>query len=811
MTLKTGVVQDYDFHVEPYEENEDNEDVVDTSPVKKKRFDREIPCFFCVRTFTSKGNLQMHMKSQHKGTLGVLRCDKCPDIFGTQEELDEHVTEGHVNSTGHTCPLCPKWYPTGQKHRLSLHIRKDHPHQAHNCDQCKFACLSDEELEKHVKNRHKPVEVPGHICPLCSKGYPSTQRYRLYRHIREWHATEARNCDKCGFSWVSEEELREHVERRHESMQERVQCNLCDVSFAAKRRYMMSQHIATEHADVAIKCSKCKFVCASEEEMEMHLERHKRSQKQKGEKMIKCDLCGQLVSAAKSQSMRDHIRANHLYEALKCQECAFLCLSREEFDQHVKNRHSVRIKCSLCGEEFPITKMFGLSEHVKANHPERAVKCQECDFAFATEDDMQSHVRRYHPKEARKKRAQTTELVICTICGVELNKMRLKLHMIRKHGQESKFTCRHCGKGFTAGYLLRAHEFSHNSVQPFACHCGKRFKTMYGLKTHRNVHQGGRGSNVSSGRNYPCTFCGHVFNVRYLLDNHRYKEHQDQLVHKCDKCGKGFESVEALAAHKAGEGPRCERHVCRHCGMECHNGYFLHKHEGTHPELNEHLCTICGGSFRTERQLKEHLDIHTGQPKYQCQLCPKKFFTKQSLHGHRIAHWTERKYKCKVCGKAFKTSCKLKNHFVIHTGEKNHVCDICGKAFNHSGSLWLHRKDVHKLRRDEIAPKRAQKNKQNRIVVPDPEPVNDYEVAMSFNHLGSYQRVRREESPTKRRRPKKKRRRVVVPDPEPVSDDDDEVATPYGHHVGASQAVTQVVVGDMDEFVQQVIVETEPY
>ena len=191
-----------------------------------------------------------------------------------------------------------------------------------------------------------------------------------------------------------------------------------------------------------------------------------------------------------------------------------------------------------------------------------------------------------------------------------------------------------------------------------------------------------------------------------------FEKHQEQMIFRCFKCGKGFESSQLLDEHKKGQGEKCVKSICKTCDLECLSHFHLKKHMRTHTEavVKSHLCPECGKAFKCPGQLKDHLDTHASEPKYECDICGKKSFTQSSHKNHVRRHLMERKHPCEVCGKRFKDKSKLKTHFVIHTGEKNHVCDFCGKTFNHSGSLWLHRKDVHKVSRKKPLVRRYKPN-----------------------------------------------------------------------------------------------------
>ena len=552
----------------------------------------------------------------------------------------------------------------------------------------------------------KPPKGPRVWCAVCSKSFPASLKYKLSQHIRELHPEGAYNCEQCNFSCLSEEELELHTKRRHSTV-ERIKCPLCDTRFTLNRKYRMNEHLRKKHSDVTLNCDQCRFVCLSSKELDGHIQnRHD------GSNTVQCPACGKAFSP---RQYKEHARTEHADVSLKCEKCKFMCLSGEELERHIQDRHFATIKCGLCGERFPITKHYGLSEHIKKHHPDQGLKCNQCSYVFLSDHQLQMHIKRSHSQATSQ--SKRTKMVKCTMCDeVFRSQLTLENHLIRQHQQKAKHTCRHCTKGFTSACLLKAHEFSHNTKKPFLCtHCGKSFKTLVSLKGHQRVkHEGHVHKRI-----YRCTLCDKEFNLKYKLEDHRLKQHQEQMVFKCEKCEKRFESPEILAQHQEGKGEKCAKSICIKCNKLFLSRYDLQKHMRAHASAEateNYLCTVCGKSFRFPAQFKIHLETHAPEPKYECHICDKKTFTRGNLRGHMIVHQTVRKYHCEVCGKGFKTASKLKNHVVIHTGEKNHVCDICGKAFNHNGTLWLHRKDVHKVSRTKPPTKNQNKNDENFIV-----------------------------------------------------------------------------------------------
>ena len=322
---------DYFDHVDLGKENSER-------PANKQVKDyvsADVPCVLCNKTVSSKPYLQMHMKYVHKDNENVLKCSQCPDLFGTEAEVNEHVYEKHEKVT--------------------------------------------------EKKQRKPPKGPRVSCALCNKGFPVSLKYKLSHHIRELHPQTAHNCEQCNYSCLSEEDLELHMKHRHGTVK-RIKCPLCDALFPLSRKYKMNDHLRKEHADVVLSCDQCRFVCLSNEELDQHVQN-----KHNSSNTVQCPACGKEFP---SRRYKEHARTEHADVALKCEKCNFSSLSGEELEQHIQDRHIATVKCSLCGEGFPITKHHGLSEHIKKHHLELGVRCNECSYVFLSDHELKVHIKR---------------------------------------------------------------------------------------------------------------------------------------------------------------------------------------------------------------------------------------------------------------------------------------------------------------------------------------------------------------------------------------------------------------------------------
>ncbi|XP_029161752.1 zinc finger protein 235-like [Nylanderia fulva] len=152
---------------------------------------------------------------------------------------------------------------------------------------------------------------------------------------------------------------------------------------------------------------------------------------------------------------------------------------------------------------------------------------------------------------------------ICNICQtVSERKSHILSHIMGKHSFHRSFRCAVCGKNFKYNYNLNVHRLIHEKMRSdylygcskcnyrggtkahlkahytrrhtdeyrFVCeHCGKYFKLEWDLKFHLMTHDGSW---------HMCDICGRFYTSNYSLYKHRKMAHLNEYKFHCDVCNK---------------------------------------------------------------------------------------------------------------------------------------------------------------------------------------------------------------------------------------------------------------------------------
>jgi len=251
-------------------------------PNKPKAFQ----CSLCVKSFTRKGNLVVHVKAIHQKIRHA--CHLCDKSFSQKSHLMQHQRTVHTNVNCRACLTCGKTFT--DKGTLNKHIKTVHQKlKTYKCNECQKEFGEAGNLKTHINQVHKKL--------------------KLYK------------CNECGKEFGRAEHLKTHVDTVHRGLKP-FECKVCNKKFGQKKD--MERHVK-------------RSVCEKEFEQATNLKRHIK-QVHKKLKPYQCNECDKEFGRA--DHLKNHINTVHRgLKPFECQFCDKKFAKKSDMKRHFKRVH----------------------------------------------------------------------------------------------------------------------------------------------------------------------------------------------------------------------------------------------------------------------------------------------------------------------------------------------------------------------------------------------------------------------------------------------------------------------------------------
>ncbi|KAL3862005.1 hypothetical protein ACJMK2_008011 [Sinanodonta woodiana] len=172
-------------------------------------------CKYCPKTFALSTLLASHVRCHYiKLQEGSIKCGTCSANASSMTELRAHVNKLHVNCRSYCCGLCG--YLTNQIGKFRLHLQYTHMQIQYKCTICRRPFHSNILLKKHylkehaVKKQGKPKELLR--CDQCRFKCYTDEDMEVHQKV---HIQKLINCNLCTYACYSEDLLAKHKQQAH--------------------------------------------------------------------------------------------------------------------------------------------------------------------------------------------------------------------------------------------------------------------------------------------------------------------------------------------------------------------------------------------------------------------------------------------------------------------------------------------------------------------------------------------------------------------------------------------------------------------
>ena len=236
-----------------------------------------------------------------------------------------------------------------------------------------------------------------------------------------------------------------------------------------------------------------------------------------------CEHCES--SFASSRKLKEHIKENHEEKTLLCDQCHFTTNTNYILQNHIDTVHLKKYYCEPCNMTFP--RDYFLQKHLENKHsdspkPTNSIKRPTTKWYMC--DKCPFKTGWYPHLKTHMDNLHGTKVFACDLCDyTTLLPKEFKKHWGYRHDPDSKrFPCDQCHYSATFVHALKKHnELVHEGIRYPCDLCNYKGSKDDVRKHKRNIHDKIK---------IPCDHCNLTYSTECALRTHKKKKHPDKFV-----------------------------------------------------------------------------------------------------------------------------------------------------------------------------------------------------------------------------------------------------------------------------------------